>query len=205
MSQGRVRVIRARPALEKKTVMNTDTTDAPSRRVVLRDSDLRALKPILQAGVGVRVPLRQNLRRFLTDDLGIDPAYVDERLQTVFLDGSPVDDFDTAVVMPGATLALSGAMPGLVGATMRRGGYYARMREGIAYDSGAEQGEVDAPSEKPVVYVKLFNRVLDDLARDLAVGQPLLVEGRWLKDLPASEGVEAGEPDAVWLTLTFAD
>ena len=185
-------------------VMNSVPGDAPSRRVVLRNADLRNLKPVLQAGVGVRAPLRQNLRRFLTDDLGIDPAYVEDRLQTVFLDGSTVDDFDEAAVLPGCTLALSGAMPGLVGATMRRGGYFARLREGIAYDGANGEGE-NAPSEKPVVFVKLFNRALDDLARVLAVGRPLLVEWRWLKDLPALENSGGDEADAVWLTINFAD
>lgn len=183
---------------------STDMIDVPSRDVVLCADDMRVLKPILQAGVGVRARSRQNLRRFLTDDLGIDPVYVEERLQTVFLDGSPVDDFDAAVVQPGCTLALSGAMPGLVGATMRRGGYYARMREGIAYD-GEDDGAGETDAETPVVFVKLFNRVLGELAREMVVGRPLLVEGHWLKDLPGAMGPDADEADAAWLSFSFSD
>lgn len=195
----------------KTIVMNTVPNDAPARRLVLRVSDLRLIKPMLQAGVGVRAPVRKTLRQFLTGDLGFDPAYVEGRLQTVFVEGAPVDDFDDTIVSPGCTLALSGAMPGLVGATLRRGGYYARMREGIAYDSGGNGVDgigVDVPAEQTVVFVKLFNKALEDLAKNFVAGRALLVEGRWLADLPASETLGAGEAieaDAVWLTVTFAD
>lgn len=138
-----------------------------------------AFKALLQGGIGIPDGTGTSVREFLQRTLGIDPAYVEEQLQTVFLDGHPVDDFDRARVRPGAVLALSGAMPGLAGATMRRGGYYARMREGITH-AGAHAGESGA--EEGVVIVKLFNRPLADLAETLA-NRPLLVPGDALDGL----------------------
>ena len=107
--------------------------EAQSVRVPL---SLQAFRTLLQRGVGIPQAICVGVREFLQETLGIEAEYVEDRLQTVFLDGRPIDDLDRTMVGPGAVLALSGAMPGLAGATMRRGGYYARLREGITY-SGA--------------------------------------------------------------------
>jgi hypothetical protein len=111
---------------------------------------------ILQSGFLVKIPGRNSIRGFLCDRLGLPPQYVDERISTVFLDGKPVDDIDSAFIREGATLALSSAMPGLVGATMRRAGYYSAMRNTITYiePGGSDSGE-------PLMFtVKLFNLLL---------------------------------------------
>ena len=150
-----------------------------------------AFRAILQRGVGIPLSGEVTVRVFLQEILGLDPEYVEEKLQTVFLDGQPVDDFDGPAVRPGAVLALSGAMPGLAGATMRRGGYYSRMREGITH------GRIDTPEEageSRFVVVKLFNRPLEDLA-DAVAARSLLVPADALdrpdsKDRPRSELVD---------------
>lgn len=136
---------------------------------------LPAFKALLQRGVGIPDGTGVSVRAFLQDTLGIDPSYVEESLQTVFLDGHPVDDFDRAFVRPGTVLALSGAMPGLAGATLRRGGYYARLREGISHEGAdsADGGRELEAGERGVVVVKLFNRPLADLAGTMAA-RPLL-------------------------------
>jgi hypothetical protein len=154
-----------------------------------------AFKALLQRGVGIPNGSGGSVREFLQGTLGIDAAYVEEKLQTVFLDGHPVDDFDRAVVRPGAVLALSGAMPGLAGATMRRGGFYARMREGITH-AGTDTPE---GSGKGVVVVKLFNRPLADLAETLA-GRPLLAPADALDGLDT----EAAGEGWVRLAVTLA-
>jgi len=152
----------------------------------------RAFRTILQRGVGIPLLGGVTVRAFLQEILGLDPGYVEERLQTVFLDGQPVDDFDGSAVRPGAVLALSGAMPGLAGATMRRGGYYSRMREGITH------GTVDMPEgggESRFVVVKLFNRPLEDLA-DVVAARPLLVPA------DAVDGSDSEVVDGGWVPLT---
>jgi len=155
---------------------------------------LQAFRTLLQRGVGVPQATCVGVREFLQVTLGIEADYVEERLQTVFLDGRPVDDLDRTLVGPGAALALSGAMPGLAGATMRRGGYYARMREGITHSGAAgEEGKGGAG----IVIVKLFNRPLADLAESLT-DLPLLVPA---DALDALDGRGSETTDGEWVRV----
>jgi hypothetical protein len=52
-------------------------------------------------------------------------------------------------------------MPGLVGATLRKGGYYAAMRAAITL--AAEQGAPAAGGPVVEVQVKLFNLLIEEL------------------------------------------
>jgi len=126
--------------------------------------------PLLQRGVRVKVRVGCSLRSLLEDQFGLNPEYLKERVKTVFLDGKPVDDWDTALVHDGSVLALSAAMPGLAGATLRRGGFFAGMRSQITHRE--EQSPI-SPEEGWVV-VKLFNLLIPELG-------PLLLErGIWV-------------------------
>ncbi len=124
-------------------------------------------------GVKVSVETGVSIRELLCGQLGIDEAYLEGRIQTVFLNGRPVDDVGTARVADGDVLSLSAAMPGLMGATLRRGGPLAAMRESISYaDSQKKEG-----SARGIVKIKLFNMV----ARELGPGflrRGVLVTGR---------------------------
>jgi hypothetical protein len=108
---------------------------------------------------------------FLIHQLGLTPQYVEERIQTVFLDGKPVDDLTSAVVLPAATLTLSAAMPGLAGAALRRGGFFAPMRYQISLRGGLQP----ALKESGRITLKLFNVVAEDLASNL------LARGVWIQ------------------------
>ncbi len=89
----------------------------------------------------------------------------------MFLDGRPVDDVDSAIIRSGSRLALSAAMPGLAGATLRKGGFYAGLRSGISF-----RGETKPPSKgQGKMVLKLFNRVAEEL------GPNLLEKGVWIK------------------------
>jgi hypothetical protein len=113
----------------------------------------------LQLGFGVPALVGCSVRALLCEQLGLAPEYVAARISTVFLDGKPVDDLDTALVRDGATLALSAALPGLVGATLRCGGAYAALRSSITYVPGADH----APEASGSVVFKLFNLLQRDL------------------------------------------
>lgn len=165
--------------------------EAPVLRVTLPRYRFLAL---LQRGVGIADGVGTTVRAFLEGILGVDPAYVESRLRTVFLDGHPVDDLDGAVLGAGAVLALSGAMPGLAGASMRRGGYYARLREGITHD---ETSTSDGSRREELVVLKLFNRPLEDLADALA-GRPLLAPSDALDGL---DGLDPGAAEGGWVLL----
>jgi hypothetical protein len=141
-------------------------------------------------GVKIKVETGVSIRELLCGQLGIDEAYLEGRIQTVFLNGRPVDDVGTARVADGDVLSLSAAMPGLMGATLRRGGALAAMRGSISY---ADSQKKTGPG-KGVVTIKLFNMV----ARELSPGflrRGVIVTGRDLAGpLKAAEkGLEALE------------
>lgn len=139
-----------------------------SADVTLGRAELSRFEALLQRGVAVRAGARTVLA-FLVDEVGLTPEYVRDRITTVFLDGQVVDALEDAVLGEGSRLALSAAMPGLVGATLRRSGPYAAMRAEI---TRSPEHERDARTRAPVVIqVKLFNMLIHE------VGPALLARG----------------------------
>jgi hypothetical protein len=138
----------------------SDVVPSPHLDIVAAPELLREFFPLFQQGVAVGVRVGCTLALLLRDEFGLDEAYVEQRITTIFLDSKPIDDVHRAIVRDGSTIALSGAMPGLVGATMRRGGYYAPMRGAISLREGANPGIQGYGT----VRVKLFNLLLPELA-----------------------------------------
>ena len=155
---------------------------------------------LLQRGVFCPLMETCSVGDFLTEQLGFDPGYIRDRIATVFVDGWVVDDLATATIRPGSTLTLSAAMPGLVGATLRRGGYYSAMRSEISWKAVDDrQDGRDAPPA--TIRLKLFNTVLRDIGPTV-LGRGVLIDrteamgviGRWCS--PAGDA-----PDARWIAL----
>ena len=186
----------------------TDPAATPSVRVSFAVDAARVacFFLLLQQGVRARRRVGRPLGAFLREELGAGPETIG-RIQSIFLDGRPVDDIAAAVVRDGSTLALSAALPGLVGATLRRGGTYASFRSGITHQG---QGGACAPGTGWVT-VKLFNLIMDELgpgllrggvlvrASDLAGLLPELPEDLWqgggrvtLDDQPVDRGALLG-------------
>jgi hypothetical protein len=119
---------------------------------------------LFQSGVRVPVTSGTTMADFLLCSLEIPSEYLQERVQTIFLDGRPVDDLTVSVVGPGSVVALSASLPGLAGATMRKGGTYACFRSSISHreSSGAERG-----GETGYATVKLFNLLMGELGPTL--------------------------------------
>jgi hypothetical protein len=107
----------------------------------------------------VRAQVGCSIKKFLYQQQKLSQEYISKRISTIFLDGKPVDDIDSAVIQDGSTLALSGAMPGLVGAVMRRGSFYASFRSSITYK---EDDKISQQAEG-WVRLKLFNMVMKEL------------------------------------------
>ncbi len=139
--------------------------------LILKPNYFRRLLPLMQQGFLMKVPAGGSIKAVLCQHLGLSPDYLEGRIQTIFLDGKPVDDVDKAFVGDGATLALSAAMPGLVGATFRKGGFYAAMRAGITYS----EGQKTVPGAECLVALKLFNLLASEL------GPLFLEKGIWVK------------------------
>lgn len=119
--------------------------------------------PLLGEGIRVEGPGGSSVSEFLAQAAGIDPAYLARRVQTVFLNGHPVDDLSRAVVRGGDAIALSAALPGLAGAVLRRGSAYAAMRRSISWEE--TPGEPGGAGMAAAT-LKLFNLV----ARELGPG-----------------------------------
>lgn len=112
----------------------------------------------------------------LCGQIGLSSECVRKSISTVFLDGKPVDDIDSAVIGEGSTLALSSAMPGLVGATMRRDGFYASFRRVITYK---EERQYSLRKEG-LFRVKLFNLLMAGLG-PLFLSRGIFLEADELK------------------------
>jgi len=116
---------------------------------------------------GVEMPLSgaMSVNCWLTQELGLDPDYVAREIGAAFLEGRPLDDFDTAELRPGATLALGAAVPGLVGISLNRGSPLACFRHDISQATTGKSMEAGRESAG-LVRLKLFNFP----ARALAAG-----------------------------------
>src|SRR5450759_3551212 len=159
--------------------------------------------PLLQRGVFCPLAARCSVEDFLTGQLGIDPAYVRDRIATVFVDGSVVDDLETATLQPGSTLTLSAAMPGLVGATLRKGGFYSAMRSEISWkgDDDARQ-PLDGPPG--TIRLKLFNSVMREIGPTL-LQRGVLVDRREAASVAGAQGTDVTDaPGGTWVSLRVA-
>jgi hypothetical protein len=137
--------------------------------------------PLIEQGAVIRAHLPCTFRELLCNRLGIDEDYADNRIQTVFHNGKAVDDMDTTRVEDGDRIALSAAMPGLVGATFRRGGTLAGFRQAVT-EKADQRGEPLVPENTGKVTLKLFNLVLKELGPAL-MAAGIEVQSRDLLDL----------------------
>ena len=142
---------------------------------------------LMQRGFMVKIRVGCSIKSLLCNQLGLSQEYLEERIQTILLDGRPVDDVESAIVKQESTLALSAALPGLVGATLRKGGYYARLRSHISHSETASS----QPIQEGMISLKLFNLLLDEL------GPTFLKKGIWINGRDLADFLN-GQPDDFW-------
>jgi hypothetical protein len=118
-----------------------------------------ALRALFERGIEVAAETGRPLEEILRDQWGIPADYVANRISTIFLDAKPVDDLGVHVA-DGSVLALSAAMPGLVGATMRRGGVLGSFRGDISHRDAGDRSGGGRPGW---IRVKLFNMIAEEL------------------------------------------
>jgi hypothetical protein len=150
------------PEFKNNTITKISLTVKPDR--------MSLFSTLLGQGFTFKIPTGISVRDLLCRQIGVGDDYLDQRIQTIFLDGKVVDNANTAVIRQGSTLALSAAMPGLAGATLRRGGAYAAMRSQISHKNNT----VDDSDENGTVMLKLFNLVAIEL------GPMFLKQGLWI-------------------------
>jgi hypothetical protein len=127
-----------------------------TRITILLNTDKAAgnqMTSLLQRGFLLPINAPLSIRDVLTALPGFTPEYIDTRVQTIFVNSLAVDDTSN-ILIPGDTLALSAAMPGLAGAIFRRGGRHASLR------TRPISGRLNIPSDQPGrITVKLFNMI----------------------------------------------
>lgn len=149
-------------------------------RLHFKALSIGAFFPFLQRGF--RIPITPcSILDVLCKTCALDPQEIHDRIQTLFLNGKPVDDMEAAYVQDGDELALSAAMPGLVGATMRSGGALAGFRHSISHRSQAPQSH----SREGLLFIKLFNLLIRELGPRF-LEQGILVTGDDLTHLLGS-------------------
>ncbi len=137
---------------------STNGKSHPAIRLVIDKTYMAGFFPLLQQGVTIKARVGCSVKAFLLGEIGADAETL-EKIQSVFLDGRAVDDLESAIIGDGSTLALSAAMPGLVGATMRRGGRYSSFRSAITYHETGHR----CSSGEGLVTLKLFNLLMAEL------------------------------------------
>ena len=144
---------------------------------------------LTERGCTLKIRTGITIRELLCERLGISADYVDNRIQTIFLNGQAVDEVDTARVENGSKLALSAAMPGLVGITFRKGGFYASLRSTISYT----QKENSITKGEGEIILKLFNLVARELGPGL-IEKGIRIEGHAVQNfaLRNAEDLKAG-------------
>ena len=108
---------------------------------------------VLQAGIKIQCPPGVTVGKFLHSLPDFSMEYITEVIETIFLDGNPVDDLEDTFSAPNQTLALSSSMPGLAGAILRRNSFHAALR------SKTKTIATSNYRENTTVLVKLFNTV----------------------------------------------
>lgn len=163
---------------------NTHVNTLPLLHLTIDSSLVHRFFLLLQQGVMLRTRVGCSVQVFLSEEIGAGQDTID-KIQSIFLDGRPVDDLSAAMIKDGTVLALSAAMPGLVGATLRRGGAYSSFRDTITYhEDGAH-----CVSGEGFVQIKVFNLLMDEL------GPGLLKRGVYVRSSALMTFLSEQSPD----------
>ncbi len=149
----------------------------PDVQILVNRDALPVWYSLLQQGFLLEARLGVSLTNILSDQIGLSLEYLEERVQTIFVDGKAVDSLDKTLVAEGCIVALSAAMPGFVGAAFRKSGYYAVMRSSTTHhhahdDRGERQGRFT---------LKLFNLLSDELG-EFFLTRGILLESQAFAD-----------------------
>ena len=136
------------------------TVPIPRLTLALADEAFTGFASLFQHGILFAVEQPVALLPFLLSVPGFTAEYIENAVQTIFINGVAADRLDR-VLTGGSTLALSAAMPGLAGAIFRRQGLHGSLRSqpGEKKDSGQ--------SASGFIKLKLFNSIATDRVHDL--------------------------------------
>lgn len=129
----------------------------PSLLLAVAPDALPLFTTVLQSGIEIKTTQGETLAKFLSNFKGFTAEYLADTVQTIFLNGTAVDDLSLPLTGSNPTLALSASMPGLAGAIFRRNSFHSALRtETNPLESeGVKQDSIS-------VTLKLFNSIAQD-------------------------------------------
>ena len=139
---------------------NNNNRILPKLTIIISADRIERFATVLQAGFSLSALKDTSLSTFLADLPGFTEDYITNRLQTVFLNGDALDDFDITFSADTCVLALSAAMPGLAGAIFRKSSPAAGLRKAVVRKKGSEK------TKKIDILVKYFNYIATEKGPD---------------------------------------
>lgn len=112
---------------------------------------------VLQSGIEVKTSTATEMGEFLFQLPGFTADYINSTVETIFLNGTPVDDLSLPFTGKNPVLALSAAMPGLAGAIFRKNSIHTALRT----QTDSSQHLYNHKQAKTIT-LKLFNSVAKD-------------------------------------------
>ena len=147
-----------------------DQLPLPNIRLTVAPESISLFTTVLQSGIEVKTSHGKTLGKFLSNFEGFTAEYLANTVQTIFLNGTAVDDLTLPLTGTNPVLALSAAMPGLAGAIFRKNSFHSALRT----DTNALRSE-SIQQKAVTVTLKLFNSI----ARERGVA--LLKSGQVIK------------------------
>ena len=126
----------------------------PELILTLDQQDLPFYTTLLQSGVEIKGSEGETMAIFLDRLPGFTLDYISDVVQTIFLNGTAVDDLTTPLKGKNPVLALSAAMPGLAGAIFRRNSFHAGLRT-----QPDKEVSKEIKNRPLTVTLKLFNSI----------------------------------------------
>jgi len=105
-----------------------DQQTLPSLRLAVVPDALPLFTTVLQSGIEIKTTQGMSLAKFLSNFPGFTAEYLSDTVQTIFLNGTAVDDLALPLNGNNPVVALSAAMPGLAGAIFRRNSFHSALR-----------------------------------------------------------------------------
>lgn len=133
-----------------------DMTDAqcPELQLLVLPESMPFFTTLFQSGVEIETNAQTPLGEFLGNCPGFTHQYLANTVQTIFLNGTAVDNLQIPLTGEHPVVALSAAMPGLAGAIFRKSGAHATLR--TVHTDHEEKTIKKGPL---TVTLKLFNQI----------------------------------------------
>lgn len=114
---------------------------------------------LLQSGVYLETVTGKPILDVLKTLPGFTDEYIDEEIQTIFINGTAIDDVHAPLTEDQTIIALSASMPGLSGAIFRKNSIHSPLR------SVQQEMDADFKEDRITVKVKMFNSIARDQAK----------------------------------------